>query len=83
MPAEKNRLKKQNERRGAPRFTPDDIVRAIEAIQQAGLTVYGVEISLNGSINIHTKSPFKGSAASKRQTSADALDEVDPIKRRA
>ena len=68
---------------GAPRFTPDDIVRAIGAVQQAGLTVYGVEISLNGSINISTTSPFKRAAASKPETSADALDEVQANKRRA
>ena len=81
MPAQKERRKKQQERREV--FTPDDIVRAIEAVQQAGLAVYGVEISVNGSINIHTASPFKSSAASKRQTTADALDEVEPKKRQA
>ena len=83
MPARKDRLKKQKESRGAPRFTVDDIVRAIEAVQQAGLTVYGVEISLNGSINISTTSPFKRAAASKPETSADPLDEVQANKRRA
>ena len=83
MPARKDRLKKQKESREAPRFTVDDIVRAIEAVQKAGLTVYGVEISLNGSINISTTSHFKRAAASKPETGADALNEVQPNKRRA
>ena len=83
MPSRKNRLKKQKESREARRFTPDDIVRAIGAVQQAGLTVYGVEISLNGSINISTTSPFKRAAVSQTETSADPLDEIQPNKRRA
>jgi hypothetical protein len=79
VPAQKDRPKKQKERRAA--FTPDDIVRAIEAVQQTGLTVYGVEISVDGSINIHTASPFKGSAASRRQIATE--DELEPKKRQA
>ena len=79
MPARKDRLKKES--REAPRFTADDIFRAVEAVQQAGLTVYGVEISRNGSINISTTSPFKRAAASKPETSANALVEVQPNKR--
>jgi hypothetical protein len=41
------------------RFTTDEIVRAIEAVEQAGLTIYGVEVATNGSIKINTTSPFK------------------------
>ena len=80
MPARKARLK-QKESREAPRFTADDIFRAIAAVKQAGLTVYGVEISPNGSINISTTSHLNSAAASKPDTSADALDEVQPNKR--
>jgi hypothetical protein len=79
--ARKDRLKKQKERHEAPRFTADDIVRAIEAVQQAGLTIYSVEITLNGSISINTTSPFKR-AAPKTETE-DAQEEVQPNKKRA
>jgi hypothetical protein len=36
-------LKKTKESPEALRFTTDEIVRAIEAVEQAGLTIYGVE----------------------------------------
>jgi hypothetical protein len=81
--AKKNRLKKRKESREAPRFTADDIVRAIEAVQQAGLTVHAVEIAVNGSIHINTTSPFRHRATSKSDTGADAQDEAPPNKQRA
>jgi len=65
------------------RFTADDIVRAIEAVQKTGLTVYGVEITADGSISINTTSPFKRSAASKPEASAGAPNELPPTKKRA
>jgi hypothetical protein len=74
--ARKARLKKQKERRD--RFTADDIVRAIGAVEQAGLTVYGVEITLDGSIKISTASPFKRGSAPKSEATADAQNEVQP-----
>lgn len=83
MSARDDRLKKQQERREASRFTTDDIVRAIEAVEQAGQTVYGVEITAEGSIKISTTSPFKRAATSNPDTSADVQDEVQPNKRRA
>jgi hypothetical protein len=45
------------------RFAPGDIVRAIEEVGAAGLTVYGVEITLTGALNISTQPP---SSVSKR-----------------
>jgi hypothetical protein len=83
VPARPNRLKKQKKSPEASRFTPNDIVRAIEAVHEAGLTVYSVEITLNGSMRIHTTSPLKRAAAPKLETSAEALDDVQPNKKRA
>lgn len=50
------------------RFQADDIVRAIETVQQAGLTIRGVEITTSGSIKIETE-PAKanGNAELKQQ----------------
>lgn len=83
MTARKDRQKNRKEGREALRFTADDIVRAIRAVEQARLTVYGVEIALNGSIKINTTSPFKRAAASKSETTANVQDEVQPNKKRA
>ena len=83
MSARKARLKKRMEGREVLRFTADDIVRAIGAIEQAGLTIYGVEITLDGSIKINTASPFKRAAAPKPETTADTQYEVQPNKKRA
>src|SRR5262245_3986112 len=81
--ARKARSKKQKKSRKVVSFTADDIVRAIEAVEQTGLTVYGVEITLNGSIKINTASPFKRAAASKSEMTADVPDEIQPAKKRA
>ena len=80
MTARKDHPKNQKGRRPL-RFTADDIVRAIDAVENAGLTIYGVEITLDGSIRINTKSPFKG-AAPKPETER-AQEEVQPNKKRA
>ena len=77
MSARKARLKKQKKRREEMRFTADEIVRAIGAVERSGLTVYGVEITLDGSIKINTASPFKRASASKSET-ADTQNEVQP-----
>ena len=37
-----------------PRFTPQDIVRAIKGVKKAGLEVYGAEITPTGTIKIST-----------------------------
>jgi hypothetical protein len=65
-------------------FTPDDIVRTINAVQAAGLKVYGVEITLSGSIKISTATPsVKESASPPTETSTDLRNEVQPSKKRA
>jgi hypothetical protein len=81
--ARKDHLTKQKESREALGFTADEIVRAIEAVQQAGLTVYGVEITLTGSISISTTPPSNRAAASKPEASASALKDTEPNKKRA
>jgi hypothetical protein len=82
-PVSTGALKKQKENREALRFTADDIVRAFEAVEQAGLTVHAVDIAPDGSMSIKTTSPFKRGAAPKTEASADAQDEVQPNKKRA
>ena len=49
------RRKITSQNKESPHFMPVDIVRAIEEVQAAGLTVYGVEITLAGAINISTQ----------------------------
>ena len=83
VPVRKERPKKQQESRKALRFTADEIVRAIEAVQQGGPAVYGVEITLTGSININTTPPSKRAAASKPEARASALNDTEPYKKRA
>ena len=65
MSFRKNTRKNQKDSRAQLHFTPGDIVRTIEAVQAAGLTVYGVEITLAGAINISTQPP---PGVSKRST---------------
>jgi hypothetical protein len=67
-------IKKEIKKSVTARFRADDIVRAIEAVQQAGLTIYGVEITLNGSISINTTSHFKRPAP--KPETEDAQEEV-------
>ena len=57
--------KKQKDTRKPLRFTSAEIVRTIDAVQASGLTVYGVEITLAGAINISTQPP---PGVSKRST---------------
>jgi hypothetical protein len=52
------------------RFTPGDIVRAIEGVEAAGLKVYAVEITPTGAIKISTQ-------ASRREAAADATTSTD------
>ena len=72
------------------RFTPGDIVRAIEEVESAGLTVYAVEITLAGAINISTQPPPKigklppaRQALPETQTSTSSLDETRSVKKQA
>jgi len=66
-----DRLKQQNNRAETLSFTANDIVRAIKALEKAGLTVYRVEVAVDGSINMRTVSPFKRRGAAKLDKSAD------------
>jgi hypothetical protein len=47
-------MAKSNQPKLAQRFTADEIVRAIDAVTAAGLTVHSVEITQSGSIKIET-----------------------------
>ena len=61
------------------RFTPGDIVRAIEEVESAGLTVYAVEITLAGAINISTQPPpsiIKQRATPKRMQENELVGET-------
>jgi hypothetical protein len=67
------------------RFTSAEIVRAIEDVQAAGLTVHAVEISLAGSIKITTQpEPSVSRRPQKTRTvRADPAEETTPIKKQA
>ena len=68
------------------RLTSGEIVRAIDAVQAAGLTIYGVEITLAGAINISTQpSPgvSKRPAPPRQATRTNAVDETTPVKKLA
>jgi len=71
-----NRLEKQIESRERSRFTSDEIVCAIEAVEKTGLTIDGVEITLTGSINIKTRRAVEP----KSQTN---IDQAQPAKKQA
>jgi hypothetical protein len=60
------------------RFTPDDIVQAIEGVEKAGLQISSVEITPAGSILITTGS--RGAAASPSAAEASGMDETLPLK---
>jgi hypothetical protein len=60
-----------------PRFTADEIVRAIDAVTKAGLTVQSVEITHSGSIKIETQ-PLK-QGPSKATTAPDIANVQDEI----
>jgi hypothetical protein len=78
--------KKQKDTRKPLRFTSAEIVRTIDAVQASGLTVYGVEITLAGAINISTQpSPgvSKRPAPPRQATRTNAVDETTPVKKLA
>jgi hypothetical protein len=62
-------------------------VRAIDAVQAAGLEVYGVEITLAGAINISTQpapnSVSKRPASPRQVSETDSVDETTLGKKRA
>jgi hypothetical protein len=88
--SEECRLKNQKKSREHLRFTPSDIVRAINGVEAAGLQVYGVEITLTGAINIATQPPPNVSRqrpsrqpVADTQTNTNPPDETRLIKERA
>jgi hypothetical protein len=54
-------------------FTPDDIVRAIEGVEKAGLDIYSVEITLKGDIRVTTGPRSKKAATEPRMEKSDAV----------
>jgi hypothetical protein len=75
-------LEKQKERREQPYFTPSDIVLAIESVKAAGLKIYGVEITLAGTISISTQPPSRP-APTDTQASTKLQDDTISVKKRA
>ena len=78
--------KKRKDSRQPLRFTSAEIVRTIEAVQASGLTVYGVEITLAGAINISTQpSPgvSKRPAPPRQALLTNSVDETTPVKKQA
>ena len=79
--------KKQKDTRKPLRFTSAEIVRTIDAVQASGLTVYGVEITLAGAINISTQptlpSVSKRPTTLRQVTETDLVDETTPSKKLA
>jgi hypothetical protein len=77
--------KNQKDSRQPLRFTSGEIVRTIDAVQAAGLTVYGVEITLAGAINISTQptlpSVSKRPTTLRQVTETDLVDETTPNKK--
>ena len=76
----------QKDGREALRFRPGDIVRAIDAVQAAGLTVYGVEITLAGAINISTQPPrsvSKRPTTPRQASETVSADETTLVKKQA
>jgi hypothetical protein len=65
------------------RFTPDDIVRAINGAQATGLQIYGVEITSTGSIKISTQPPARQPAAPDKQAGTNLEDETRRVKKQA
>jgi hypothetical protein len=65
----------------AQRFTADEIVRAIEAVEQTGLTVRGVEITQSGSIKIET-GPRQQQSSRAATGPPDANAQADTAKKK-
>jgi hypothetical protein len=61
-------------------------MRTIDAVKAAGLTIYGVEITLAGAINISTQPPpsvSKRPATPRRVSETDLVGETTPVKKQA
>jgi hypothetical protein len=62
------------------RFTPDDIVRAIEGVEKAGLQVYRVEITPSGAIKIAI-GPRSETGTAATNITAETQGETKSIKK--
>ena len=77
-------LIKRSKNAERPRFTVDEIVRAIDAVTKAGLTVYSVEVTNSGSIKIETQPrQQRPSAATTAPATANASQEETLKKKQA
>jgi hypothetical protein len=76
--------KNQKDSRQPLRFTSGEIVRTIDAVQAAGLTVYGVEITLAGAIKISTQhSPSVIKRLATPLQDSKTVDATIPVKKQA
>jgi hypothetical protein len=84
MPPRKAISTKRIKKSDPLRFTPDDIVRAIKGVEEAGLQVYSVEITRTGAINIRT-APFPEAPAASpdKKASSNHQDEAEPTRKKA
>jgi hypothetical protein len=73
VPSQKTIPPNQN-KDASQRFTPDDIVCAIEGVEKAGLKIYSVEITLTGDIKITT------GRTESRAASGSSADNEGPAK---
>jgi len=69
-------MAKNNQPKLAPRFTADEIVRAIEAVEQTGLAVRGVEITQSGSIKIETQPQPQTQTRKERPSTATTAPNI-------
>jgi hypothetical protein len=76
-------LQKQKERREQPHFTPNDIVLAIKSVEAAGLKIYGVEITLTGTISISTQPPPRPALTDTQTSTNPSADQTRPVKKQA
>jgi hypothetical protein len=82
VPRRKTIPPSENKDDAPQRFTPDDIVRAIEAVEKAGLHIDGVEITVTGDIKIATRRPRgEKSGVASDTNSADTQAHAKSVKK--
>ena len=75
-------MPKTNLPKAAQRFTADEIVRTIEAVTKAGLTVHSVEITHSGSIKIETQPHPQTRNQRSSTTAANTANEQGDLKKK-
>jgi hypothetical protein len=84
VPPRKNIPSNQKMGRKALRFTPADIVHAIEGVEAAGLQVCAVEITRTGAIKISTGARIDPVATTPiTNANANLGDEPKPIRKQS